>query len=389
MALLPRPYPDEAIGSVIARGVLHTGLPMKTLLQSLFGPTKSCSSLLMGTTFSKLSLASGTDAEELMWSHTVFPYATAFMPASARAELVAKALDPKVNEDCLASLTKSASHGVPFRRLCSLCVKEELTKYGESYWHRQHLLPGTFVCRVHDVMLATTDIPLRGRTHIRDVLLPHMVTGSAIQAEPLGPKLTRVAEYSFQALNGQLAPEGLLIQYRARALELGYKLVSGQVASVTFSQKLRDFYGREFLMDAGCAMAAKPWPSLMLRPATQVTFATPKHVLLQTFLELDGGAPDAPASAYEKPGKKTTDYKRLDSELTLRMKTVLKRAKSRRMTVKELLTEAGSWGAFKHHRSEMPKAEELVMQFRESDQAERQIGGREHWRKRHPAKYSK
>ena len=391
MALLPRPYPDEAIGSVIARGVWHTGLPLKTLLKSLFGPTKSCSSLLMGTSFSGLSLATGMDTEELMRSHTVFPYATAFMPASVRAELTTKALDPKLGEDCLGSLTKSVSHGVPFRRLCPVCVMEEMATYGESYWHRQHLLPGVLVCVIHGGILASTNIPLRGRAQTRDWLLPHMVPHRPIQTAVPSPTLTRVAELSCQALRGQGASDNLLGQYRNRALALGYTLASGQVASAAVSRGLNNFYGQDFLADSGCQMTNGAWPSLMLRPTSNVPFATPKHVLVQTFLELGGGAPDSFASDYEKPGKKSTDYKRLDSELTLRMKTVLKRAKakSRRMTVRELLTEAGSWGAFKHHRSEMPKAEGLVMQFRESDQAERQIGGREHWRKRHPARYSK
>lgn len=391
MALLPRPYPDEAIGSVIARGVWHTGLPLKTLLQSLFGPTKSCSSLLMGTSFSELSLATGMAAEELMRSHTVFPYATAFMPLSAKTELMTKALNPRLGEDCLGSLTKSVSHGVPFRRLCPLCVKEEMATYGESYWHRQHLLPGTLVCLTHGVALVSTDIPLRGRTQNRDWLLPHMVSHRPIQTAVSVSALTQVAELSYEALRGKSASDNLLSTYRTRALELGYRLTSGQVASVAISKRLQVIYGQDFLADSGCTLARQAWPSLMLRPTSKVPFAPAKHVLLQTFLELDGGAPDTLASEYEKPGKKTTDYKRLDSELTLRMKTVLNRAKakSRRMTVRELLTEAGSWGAFKHHRSEMPKAEELVMQFRESDQAERQIGGREIWRMRHPARFRK
>lgn len=98
MALLPKPYPDEAIGSIIARGVWHTGLPLKSLLKSIFGPTKSCISFLMGTSFSGLSRATGLAPEELMLLHTVFSYATAFMPQATRAQLRAKALSPKFGD---------------------------------------------------------------------------------------------------------------------------------------------------------------------------------------------------------------------------------------------------------------------------------------------------
>jgi hypothetical protein len=166
MSLLPKPYPDEAIGSIIARGVWHSGLPLKSVLKSIFGATKSCNSFLMGNDFSVLTRATGLDAEELLLSHTVFPYATAFMPSAARSELKAKALSPNFGQDCLSSLTKNVSHGVPFRRLCPRCVEEELAAYGETYWHRQHMLPAALVCTAHNEKLAVTSLPLRGGTQL-------------------------------------------------------------------------------------------------------------------------------------------------------------------------------------------------------------------------------
>lgn len=390
MSLLPKPYPDEAIGSVIARGVWHTGLPIKRLLSSIYGTTRSCNSFLMGTRFAEFTKATGLDAEELLLSHTVFPYATAFMPNSVKAELKAKALSPKLEDECLSSLTKNVSHGVPFRRLCPRCVQEELATYGETYWHRQHMLPGALVCTVHNETLAVTSLPLRGRTQTRDTSLPHLVRKERIHVDLTPANLMRVAEISCRALNTDTTSDGLLDHYRGRALELGYAISSGQVASKAFSSQLQNFFGVGFLGDSGCAMAGMPWPSLMLRPGTKIPFATPKHVLMQAFLDLDSGVSITVDFGYTKPGKKTTDFKRLDTTLSLRLKAITNQAKvdNRRMTVKELLTEAGSWNAFKHHRDKLPLTKEMVLQFRESEQSERQVGGRAYWRKRLPGRYS-
>lgn len=389
MIPLPKPFPDEAIGSVLARAAWHTGLPLKSILQSIYGATRSCSSLLMGTGFAKLSLATGLDAEELMVLHTVFPYATAFMPETTKQQLRAKALNPKPGKDCLSSLTKNVSHGVPYRRLCPRCVKDELATYGETYWHRQHMLPGALICIQHGERLAACDLPLRGDTQSRGVLLPHNVRQERIQVTLGPPTLLHLAQASSFALSTDCPSENLVTQYRNRALQLGYVIASGQVASMALSEKFQNFYGAGFLDESGCSVVGKPWPSLMLRPRALVPFATPKHVLLKSFLELDDGPVAAVEIGYTKPGKKPVDFKRLDTSLLVRLKAIADLAKTddRRMTVKELLIEAGSWNPFKHHREKLPKSREFVLKFRDSDQSERQMGGRPYWRKRLPGRY--
>lgn len=390
MALLPKPYPDEAIGSVIARAAWHYGLPLKRLLTSLFRKTTSGSSLLMGTGFYELAQAASTDPEELMMAHTVFPYVTAFMPPQMKAQLKSKALNPRPGEDCLSSLTKNVSHGVPFRRICPACVADEMYRYGETYWHRQHLLPANLVCLIHGVTLADTAIPLRGGAQSRNTLLPHMTTGSKVPKGIPSAQHLRLASMSAHALNEGADFTQQLQNYRTLAVDLGYILPRGQVASVAFSEQLQNFYGPELLAQAGCPLSACiAWPALMLRPNGTVPFATPKHVLLQVFMELGSGPIYAVNSTYKRPGKKTTDFGRLDVHLARGIKDAIAKAKAgnRRLTVKELLNTAGSWGTFKHQRNKLPVTKRLIEEFRTSDQSERQLGGREYWRKRLPKRF--
>lgn len=390
MPLLPKPYPDEVIGSVIARGTWQCGLPLKVVLQDVFGPLRSYSSFLMGTGFKRLAVLAGTDAEELLMAHTVFPYATAFMPPLLKNRLKSKALSPKLGEDCVSSLTKNVSHGVLYRRVCPLCVQDEMRTFGESYWHRQHLLPGALVCLRHGVQLSLTNVPLRGKTQSNDILLPHLVVHRDQTVQTNLERLKALTRLSVNALDWDVENIQDCSQlYRACAIKLGYQLKSGDVAGAAFSRAVQSCYGCDFLQDAGCVMSRRsPWPALMVRPGVSEPFATPKHVLMQAFLaEMVRASPSA-STSYRKPGRKPSDFKRLDTRLSLLLKALVDKAiaKSIRCTVKQLLRAAGSWSIFRHHRELFPKSAALLLQFRSSEQSHRQVGLRAHWRKRNPGK---
>ena len=51
-----------------------------------------------------------------------------------------------------------------------------------------------------------------------------------------------------------------------------------------------------------------------------------------------------------------------------------------RTTVKALLVEAGVLATFRHNREEFPMLAKLLLEFRASDQSERQMGKRQRWR---------
>ncbi|TAH11098.1 MAG: hypothetical protein EAZ11_10385 [Curvibacter sp.] len=392
MTLLSKPYPDELIGSVIARGAWHTGLPVKALVRDVFGPQRSYYSLLLGTGFSRLERMTGTDAEELLLSHTVFPYATAYMQLEIREVLKAKALKSSSSEDCLSSITKNVSHGVPYRRVCSLCIQEDMKTYGESYWHRQHHLPGVLVCLRHEVKLHVTTLQVRGRTQVRDSVLPNLIEHVPVETSLPLSQLLAIAKLSVQVLSETFQSESDLRQrLRSKAMELGYKRKSGDVAGHALSIALQRFHGAALLSETGSRLCQRaPWPTLMLQPNILVPFATPKYVLMQAFLEQSPSAAVTVESAYKKPGKLGTDFKRLDTRLSKRLQTAVQKAqqKNLRLTVKELLSGSGSWQIFRHKRKLLPKSAEFIVAFRKSEQSERQIGVRDYWRKRHPARFN-
>lgn len=395
MPVLPKPYPDEVVGSVIVRACRHTGLPLKRLLFSIFKGQRATFSFLLGESFARLAYPAGLDPDELLAEHTMFRYATAFMPIAVQGQLAAKALAPRPGEASLASLTKNISHGVSFRRVCKLCIQAELSLYGETYWHREHLLPGVLICPQHGRPLAETGIELRGRAHASVLLLPHEVHQLKSAATLPSQLASRVAAISVAALRGTLPrSDDRLRDYRAKAAELGFLLPSGDIAGGVMGHMVRRTFGDEYLAATGCPVAEdskSAWPALMVRAGGTPNFASPKHVLMQAFFDAEVRPPKNMSSMYGTPGKKTRDYGHLDASTLARLKTNVRVAarSGNRTTVEALLREAGVWSAFKHCRELFPRTDAFLQEFRHSDQSERQLGGRPYWRKRLPSRYGK
>lgn len=382
MIRLPSPYPDEIMGSVIARGCLHSGLPPKRMLENIFQSSRSYCSFLMPSNFHRLGLLTGKSPESVLDEHTVFPYSVAFMPMEERLRLRKKALELDVRTDCLSSLTKSVTYGVPFRRVCPQCITEDLRAYGETYWHRSHLLPGVHICAKHGIRLYETDAALKGNLMRNFINFP----------SPSGKKSTfniapsfileSVTEISMAALKLAAALETDWHQaYRRKSLEKGYRIEGDAVASRVLTADLSRFYGNKFLENCGAFFketAVAPWPSLMSRENPGIPFAPVKHVLMQAFLDAETNQPVNIAGSYSRPGKKADDCLTLDAKAAKELKRELQKAGRTgvRLTVQELLRTIGIWETFRHHRARFPKTNDLVQVFKASDQSERQLGRR-------------
>lgn len=385
MPLLPRPYPDEVIGSVIERACHQSGLSVKLMARSLFGPSRTHLSFLMASKLPELARNIGLDAEELLALHTMFPYAVAYMPRSEQSKLKLKALCLEDGE-CIGSITKNVSHGVLMRRFCPQCLSEDLHRYGESYWRRSHLLPGGFICTRHGTELVETEVRLKDNVLFRTVVLPQNAT-TLPRPVPVSDSISKaLQEISLRALNARMElQENWPSVYRQMARDKGYEMKGGNVAARRLADDLCAFYGPELLRVTGCEFPTsgrQPWPSLMIRAGLVQNYATAKHVLFHTFFQLAPGA--ALEFGYEKPGKKDLDFEKLDANGLVKLKSFVNAhlPSGRRFTVEELLAEIGIWQSFRHHRNRYPLIAEWLAGFKASDQSSRQTGLRPYWRKR-------
>lgn len=382
---LPRPYEDELVGSMVARGIVYTGLPTKKFLFAVTGRTANTLSFFLPSDLSSLASAAALDTKVLLWNHTVFPYVTAFMRGDEVARLEIKTLiSPPSRERSLSSLVKSVTRGLKCLQYCPACRSKEVAQLGESYWHRGHNLPAIYLCHVHGEPLVRVSMPSASRAF--EIGLPHHHTQPAVKHNSPRAVLEDVSSRAASLLVMRPSvDEDLPQRYRAQALQAGYVLASGDSAGVQLARDLRKHFGDALLEEAGCEVppdAKNPWPALMLRPATGIPFAPTKHLLLRSFLE-NAPAGEKPLS-YRAPGKRTRDYGQLDRCLASHMRKAMLRAQRQnvRLTVQMLAGDTGLWSSFRHDRERFPASCAVLDEYRKSDIAERQEGRRPYWRKR-------
>ena len=387
MPLLPKPYPDEAVGSLVMRGCRHSGLPLKRFLAFIYGSARSYQSLLMSSNPRREAALAGIDPEALVRQHTVLPYATAFLPLQLQHELREKALD-LADDECLASFTQSVSSSVPFRRMCPVCVTRDIAAYGESYWRRQHLLPGVEVCIEHQRRLLRTPLPVRGHTQSSSLVMPNETCGSPLRPYLPFSILEALATISDDALNERIAPcEDSLSTYRDTAQQLGYQFAGGATARRALAIDLHKTFGNTLLNDMAANWSAKcstPWPALIVGPGTRQHFASPRHILVR--VHLSTATPDTfkKEAFYRQVGKKTRDYALLDAKAANLVAAAVKQAiaNNERRGVRDILEGAGLWTSYRHYRDRFPATVAALETLRQSDQALRQAGRRPYWRKR-------
>jgi hypothetical protein len=197
--------------------------------------------------------------------------------------------------------------------------------------------------------------------------------------------LTHIAQASVQLLeldHGWPRIEEL----RTLALARNYCIGKDEVAAVMIVADVLRFYGAPFLREVRCHYKDQrfAWPSLILR-ASAPELAPMKYLLMGIFLRSCSRLecpPSREATGYQSPGPHT-DFDQLQRQA---ISAVRKRVKAlakteQRITVKTLLSDAGVWESYRHHRDQFPALTELLLKFRASDQSERQVGKRLRWRK--------
>lgn len=374
------PYPDELVGSILARGVIHTGLPPKRLLQRLFGTTRSGSSVYLPSDVAPFARRARVSATKLLWDHTVFPYSVAFMAAQQVSQLEAKALSGCSNGAAsLSSLVKSVTHSTRTLRFCPQCAIDELQGRGESYWHRTHCLPNVHVCLRHGVELMSPRSPPRTLSQHLLLPLPHLQTGVAeTTACPSNLKMPLAGAVDAVLSKDWRHKEEWQATYRARALGRQYALSAGLLAGARLSFDLRQLYSPMYLFELGADIGdvGKSWPALMVRERVRVPFAPTKHVLLDVFLRQ--ACSERVMFAYQPPGKQPTDLGELDKRLsTMVMKEAERLLKARQTgTVQSLLEATGHWQMFRRKRHSLPLTVAQVERFKRTEASQRKTGGR-------------
>jgi len=164
----PTLYEDELLYSWFARYHEHSGnISPKLTLRELFNNTKIIAVLDLPSNLmlvnQSLKHFNPPGVEQLIQQNTMFKYFTYFQTNEIRL----KVLQHMINGGkpgalhLLLGIVATTVTGWKHIRFCPLCRKEELDKYGETFWHLSHQLPKVHYCLTHNELLLNTNIEVR------------------------------------------------------------------------------------------------------------------------------------------------------------------------------------------------------------------------------------
>ncbi|MDD9267850.1 TnsD family Tn7-like transposition protein [Paenibacillus sp. GCM10023248] len=159
----PTPYPDEILYSILARYHIRSCNPgFKHSSLDLFGVLTN-SSIILPSNITKLTANLPSNCllteEKIINDFTLFPIYAPFLDCR-KAMLVNKNMKNGVNVQRKMGI-KYGALKKNYLFYCSECLQQDLTHYGEGYWHRIHQVPGVFICPFHEVALKRSKLSVQ------------------------------------------------------------------------------------------------------------------------------------------------------------------------------------------------------------------------------------
>lgn len=300
IGFFPIPYPDEILYSVFAR--YHARSKNKSLsstVNSLFGHDASRIVVDLPNKLdylvNQLPPGSKITVERLIDEHTLFPFYVPFLPVE-RVDQLRKSMAEKSSGGSihgrLGILTSNIE--VEFLRFCPSCAKEDISLYGQPYWHRAHQLPGIFVCQKHSVFLENSAVKCsyHGR---KDALFTALDAIHYVEPKPLNlnnrdhvAHLTLAKEATWllqQKLYDDCGPNFFRVRFLQVLMRSGMASINGQADMNIIHERFSDFYSAELLSSLSSPLDNKhTWLRRLIQ--SSVHFQHPiRNLLLLNFLE--------------------------------------------------------------------------------------------------------
>jgi hypothetical protein len=312
----PAPYPDELLYSICARFSSRAGYPnIKSVVEELFG-SKTASAVIdlpnrLGYLTAVLPVNSSLTVDRLIDQHTLLPFFSAFQPASRIKQLRNDLRGSRGPAGHMRSGVMASRVPTPgYLRFCPACKREDEKRFGETYWHRLHQLPGVEVCPSHQIFLEDSAVALRAGRNNLLFISAEQATHTAVKRH-LSPtnqdqlSLLKIAIDSTWLLEHPSHGVELNETYNRYLKLLSERGLANHTGSIYVSklhEEFRSFYSTAFLKLLGCEFTGKDqmksnWLLRLVRHPKHLQHPL-YHLLLIQFL-----------------GRTTEEFFRLPSEL--------------------------------------------------------------------------
>lgn len=363
--LLPKPYPDELVGSVLMRGSRWTGLAFDRLIRHIAGKDVTSHSMLT-TSHAAIAYACGLTPMEMVQNHTLFSYAVSFLPSAEREERLAS-FAQLGSHRAFGSLAQKLVRDSTRLKFCPGCAVDDRKLFGESYWHRLHQLDGYLHCMVHGTPLHVTLVRIRTRRQV----LPseaHSI-GEPIYLDTAPDMVAALSAATRAALYWEHAlPDDLQAHYLELSAKYGYRVSHRRIAAKVFSADVQSFFGQPLLAALGCSVRTKhatAWPARMLRMSPK-QFIPLRHVLLNHFFRSQPVPSVDLFARLHAPHPRKIDYGEVDRRALAKMQEGVRTADHAEevVLVQDLLKSAGIASLIKHKRNLLPLVDGFIQEQR-------------------------
>jgi hypothetical protein len=168
MTFFPVPYEDELLYSILGRYHIRSGnISIKATLQDVFGKTSVTAVVDLPSHINRIidnmPVGNQYTADYLVDKHTLYSFYSVFLPPENALKIKQYMKGDKGGSiyNKIGLMASSVSLNQYFK-FCPQCIKEDMEKYGELYWHRAHQIPGVLVCPKHKIPLYDSQVPVRG-----------------------------------------------------------------------------------------------------------------------------------------------------------------------------------------------------------------------------------
>jgi hypothetical protein len=292
-----------------------------------------------------------TTPENLLWNHTLFPFATAFT-AEVDSDRAIRGMLGAGEARRHPGISRLS--GVGQRRVCKQCIEEDIAARGESHWHRSHNLPGTFYCVKHRCLLHQTSVRAHRRT---TTILP---TDCQLLDPPKAWEAPGSWELAVACVAALTRPPGAGTHrsadfYLGLAVERGLLRNNGEVSQPALMELFQACFHTEFLEAASVEFReSRAWPSHAFSPRSR-KLSPLRQLMMETALR--HGTPRAGFLTHKGKGPPYPSRQEMDDRFSAVGVAVLEElvAASHRLMLAPFLKRIGAEHAWHVHKCEHPK----------------------------------
>jgi Tn7-like transposition protein D/TniQ len=300
----PKVYENELLYSFIARYYNQSSYTsVKEVLYELFDDSRAKVApdfpSNLEVLYKRLSIFNSKSLDEYIYQHTPFFYFTNFVNEKQRKVILSeiKSSNSK-NVQIYTGLIASTVKEPAYFKYCTLCFKNDISCFGETFWRSSHQLPSVFVCTIHKALLHYSSVIYRDKNSL--LMIPNYETcqpnslNRCIRSH-LSPNdlelLFKIALQSELLLTNKLNINVLSLTkfYKDLLREQGYLTTKGYIKQECLYDDFISFYGLNILTVLQSVPTNEEgtcWLKKITRKQRNSIHPI-RHILLLTFLGID------------------------------------------------------------------------------------------------------